>query len=100
MKKRFADSLPVLVRDGSPIPSSRGASLDDRTHTRGIIGDIEPDDADTFQRKTYSLTEGMVFLKSYDGSIIAGIRIGEMIRDKGYPSWKSKKAPPVRAGQV
>jgi hypothetical protein len=51
-----------------------------------IVGDIEPDDADTFRAKTYTIGKAAVVLKSAGGNLVASIRIGEMVKAKGFPT--------------
>jgi hypothetical protein len=51
-----------------------------------IVGDIKPNDADTFQAKTYTLSRAAVLLKSTGGNLVASIRIGEIVKAKGFPT--------------
>jgi membrane-bound ClpP family serine protease len=50
----------------------------------GIYGDIEVADADQFQELSSTLNNAAVLLRSSGGKMIAGIRIGEIIKARGY----------------
>jgi hypothetical protein len=50
----------------------------------GINGDLEEADADRFQELSSTLNNVVVLLRSRGGKMIAGIRIGEIIKARGY----------------
>jgi hypothetical protein len=50
----------------------------------GINGELEAADADRFQELSSRLNNAVVLLRSSGGKMIAGIRIGEIIKAKGY----------------
>ena len=49
-----------------------------------VLGGIEGDDADRFQELSSTLNRAIVMLKSGGGKIVPAIRIGEMVKAKGY----------------
>jgi hypothetical protein len=51
-----------------------------------IVGDIEPNDADTFRARTYPLGKAAVVLTSAGGNLVAALRIGEMVKAKRFPT--------------
>jgi hypothetical protein len=58
----------------------------DQNATVSIEGLLAYDDADQFQTKTSALSRATVALRSDGGSVVAGMRIGEAIRLKGFRS--------------
>jgi hypothetical protein len=73
--------------------SSQGATIsvvfpnsDHQNATVTVEGLLIPDDGDQFQAKTSALSRAIVALRSDGGSVVAGIRIGEAIRLKGFSS--------------
>jgi hypothetical protein len=50
----------------------------------GINGDIEGNDADRFQDLSSTLNNAVVLLRSRGGEMAPAVRIGEMIKAKGY----------------
>src|SRR5262245_46447079 len=52
-----------------------------------IVGTIETADAETFQEKTRTLTEALVLLNSNGGDVVAAIRVGEMVRARGFTTF-------------
>jgi hypothetical protein len=49
-----------------------------------VVGDLEQGDEDTFRFRTSGLSKAIVAFASDGGSLIAGIRIGEIVRLKGF----------------
>jgi hypothetical protein len=50
----------------------------------GIYGDLDVADVDRFQELSSKLNSAAVLLKSRGGKILAGMRIGEIVKAKGY----------------
>jgi hypothetical protein len=59
---------------------------DDRVAMVTVDGRILPADGELFRSKTGALSKATIILRSPGGSVVAGIQIGEFIRQKGFSS--------------
>jgi hypothetical protein len=78
--------LPAALLSGMIWPCS-AAQIEVNQATVAIDGDIEFGDFETFQSKTRFLSQATVVLRSNGGKLVPAIKIGEVIRQKGFATY-------------
>lgn len=77
--------LLALLLAAHPAPA---AQIEVTRHPKANIvllaGEIRPDDGEAFARAAASLDNAFVFLHSPGGNVVAGLRIGQLIRERGF----------------
>ena len=69
---------------GAAVISVEGPNRGNEITIVSVDGDLSLNDDDLFQAKTSALSKALVVLRSDGGNLVAGIRIGEAIRLKGF----------------
>jgi len=84
---RLQASVTLLVLLLAPLPGAAATISVMQDGASAIVtldGQLEPGDFETFQSKTNAISKAIVVLRSPGGSVLAGVRIGEVIRRKGF----------------
>src|SRR4029450_8293903 len=84
---RLVVSIASILLTAAPALAATitlGPQKPDRPNVVMVEGLLVADDGDQFAAKTTSLPSGFVAFSSDGGSLVAGLRIGEAIRRKGF----------------
>src|SRR4029453_13217019 len=77
-------SILLTAAPALPATITLGPQKPDRPNVLMVEGLLVADDEDQFGAKTASLPSAFVAFSSDGGSLVAGLRIGEAIRGKGF----------------